>query len=121
MAFQHSWAVPSHRGPRFVTLSTVSTLALYSLYSNFQWNSRCWCLKISARNRFEELLKPLEEGVVTATVKIKVNGPVTITAIISKEAVEDLKLQRGNHTAAVIKATEVMVSQRLEAKYPGKV
>jgi len=68
-------------------------------------------LKISARNQFEGSVETVEKGVVTATVKIKVNGPVTITAIISKEAVEDLKLQRGDRAAAVIKATEVMVAK----------
>ena len=68
-------------------------------------------MKISARNQFEGTVETVEKGVVTATVKIKVNGPVTITAIISKEAVEDLKLQRGDRAAAVIKATEVMVSK----------
>ena len=68
-------------------------------------------MKISARNQFEGSVETVEKGVVTATVKIKVNGPVTITAIISKEAVEDLKLQRGDRAAAVIKATEVMVAK----------
>ena len=68
-------------------------------------------MKISARNQFEGTVENVEKGIVTATVKIKVNGPVTITAIISKEAVEDLKLQRGDRAAAVIKATEVMVSK----------
>jgi molybdopterin-binding protein len=68
-------------------------------------------LKISARNQFEGSVEAVEKGVVTATVKIKVNGPVTITAIISKEAVEDLKLQRGDRAAAIIKATEIMVAK----------
>lgn len=68
-------------------------------------------MKISARNQFEGSVEAVEKGVVTATVKIKVNGPVTITAIISKEAVEDLKLQRGDRAAAIIKATEIMVAK----------
>ena len=68
-------------------------------------------MKISARNQFEGTVENVEKGIVTATVKIKVNGPVTITAIISKEAVEDLKLQRGDRAAAIIKATEVLVSK----------
>jgi molybdopterin-binding protein len=68
-------------------------------------------LKISARNQFKGSVEDVQKGVVTATVKIRVDGPVTITAIISKEAVEDLKLQRGDKAAAVIKATEVMVAK----------
>lgn len=35
----------------------------------------------------------------------------TVTALISKEAVEDLKLQRGDKAVAVVKATEVMVAK----------
>jgi len=68
-------------------------------------------LKVSARNQFEGTVENVEKGIVTASVKIKVNGPVTITAIITKEAAEDLKLQRGDRAAAIIKATEVMVSK----------
>jgi molybdopterin-binding protein len=68
-------------------------------------------LKISARNQFKGSVEDVQKGVVTATVKIKVDGPITITAIISKEAVEDLNLQRGDKAAAVIKATEVMVAK----------
>lgn len=68
-------------------------------------------MKISARNQFKGSVEDVQKGVVTATVKIRVDGPVTITAIISKEAVEDLKLQRGDKAAAVIKATEVMVAK----------
>ena len=68
-------------------------------------------MKISARNQFEGTVENVEKGIVTATVKIKVNGPVTITAIITKEAAEDLKIQRGDRAAAIIKATEVMVSK----------
>ena len=68
-------------------------------------------MKVSARNQFEGTVENVEKGIVTASVKIKVNGPVTITAIITKEAAEDLKLQRGDRAAAIIKATEVMVSK----------
>jgi len=68
-------------------------------------------LKISARNQFKGTVEEVEKGVITATVKVRVDGPVTITAIISKEAVEELKLQRGDRAAAVIKATEVMIAK----------
>ena len=68
-------------------------------------------LRISARNQFNGTVENVEKGAVTASVKIKVEGPITITALISKEAVEDLKLQRGDKASAVIKATEVMVAK----------
>ena len=68
-------------------------------------------LKISARNRFKGTVENVEKCAVTASVKIKIEGPVAITAVISKEAVDDLKLQRGGKAEAVIKATEVMVAK----------
>ncbi|MDH5462544.1 MAG: TOBE domain-containing protein [Candidatus Bathyarchaeota archaeon] len=37
--------------------------------------------------------------------------PVTMTAIISKEAVEELDIKEGDNVEAVIKATEVMIAK----------
>jgi len=51
------------------------------------------------------------KGAVTSSVKIKIQVPVTTTALISKEAVEDLELQTGDEVEATIKATEVMVAK----------
>jgi len=68
-------------------------------------------LKISARNRLEGVVKTVEKGDITAKVKIEVKIPVTVTAIISKEAVEELDIKEGDNVEAVIKATEVMVAK----------
>lgn len=45
----------------------------------------------------------------TATVKIEIAGPATITSKITKEAAEEFKLKDGDKVEAVIKASEVMV------------
>ena len=71
-------------------------------------------LKISARNRLRGVVKDVEKGVITAKVKIKIEKPVTVTAIISKEAVEELDIKAGDNVEAVIKATEVMVAKKRE-------
>ncbi len=68
-------------------------------------------LKISARNRLEGTVKKVEKGIVTAKVKIAIDAPVVVTAIISKEAVEELNIKEGDPVEAVIKATEVMVAK----------
>lgn len=68
-------------------------------------------MRISARNQFKGTVENVEKGVVTASVKMKIEGPITVTALISKEAVEDLKLQRGDKVVAVVKATGVMVAK----------
>ncbi|UCE57938.1 MAG: TOBE domain-containing protein [Candidatus Bathyarchaeota archaeon] len=68
-------------------------------------------LKISARNRLKGTVKEVDKGVVTAKIKIKTEKPVVLTAIISKEAVEELDIKTGDKVEAVIKATEVMIAK----------
>ncbi len=45
-----------------------------------------------------------------AQVKLRV-GDQSLTAIITRDAVDELKLRRGDEAIAVIKATEVMVAR----------
>jgi len=68
-------------------------------------------LKISARNRLKGIVKSVEKGDIIAKVKMEINAPATITALISREAVEDLNIKAGDKVEAVIKATEVMVAK----------
>ena len=69
-------------------------------------------LKISARNRLKGVVKEVEKGEVTAKVKIEIEAPTVVTALISREAVEELDIRPGDHVEAVIKATEVMVAKQ---------
>ena len=68
-------------------------------------------LKISARNRLKGTVQKVDKGIITAKVKIKIETPVFVTAIISKEAVEELGVKTGDSIEAVIKATEVMIAK----------
>ena len=68
-------------------------------------------LKISARNRLKGVVKSVEKDKIVAKVKMEISLPATITAVISTEAVEDLKIKAGDKVEAVIKATEVMVAK----------
>ena len=68
-------------------------------------------LKLSARNRFKGKVVAVEKGVITAKVKVEVKMPVTITAVITKEAVEDLDIKVGDEVEAIIKSTEVMIAK----------
>lgn len=68
-------------------------------------------LKISARNQLEGTVQKVEKGVITAKVKMRIEKPIEVTAIISKEAVEELNIKAGDRVKAVIKATEVMISK----------
>jgi molybdate transport system regulatory protein len=68
-------------------------------------------LKISARNRLKGTVQEVEKGIVTAKVRIRIDKPVVLTAIISREAVEELDIETQDKVEAVIKATEVMVAK----------
>ena len=66
---------------------------------------------MSARNMIKGTVESVKEGAVMANVKIKIEAPDTITAVITKEAVEELGLKKGEKVMAIIKSTEVMVGK----------
>jgi molybdate transport system regulatory protein len=68
-------------------------------------------LKISARNKLSGVVKEVKIGKVAASIKIEVSEPQILTAVITKEAVEDLQIKVGDKANAVIKATEVMIAK----------
>jgi len=68
-------------------------------------------MKISARNCFRGTVEDIEDGIVTSKVKIKIETPITLTAVITKEAVKDLGLKRGEKAIAIIKSTSVMIAK----------
>jgi molybdate transport system regulatory protein len=68
-------------------------------------------LKLSARNQFKGKVVTVEKGVITAKVKVQVTMPVTITAVITKDAVEDLDIKVGDEVEAIVKSTEVMIAK----------
>lgn len=65
-------------------------------------------MKLSARNRLKGTVADIIKGATTAHVRIDIGGAV-ITASITNEAVEELKLAKGQAAIAVIKASDVMV------------
>jgi molybdopterin-binding protein len=69
-------------------------------------------MKLSARNVFDGKVEDVEIGAVMAKVKIKVENPQIITALITKESVEELKIKKGEDISAIVKSTEVMVGKK---------
>ncbi|MEA3071391.1 MAG: hypothetical protein QOD29_2837 [Alphaproteobacteria bacterium] len=65
-------------------------------------------MKLSARNLLKGTIVEVKKGATTAHVRIDVAGTV-VTASITNEAVDELKLQKGQQAYAVIKASDVMV------------
>jgi molybdate transport system regulatory protein len=68
-------------------------------------------LKISARNQLKGKVLSIEKDGITAKVKVEIKAPVVVTAVITKEAVEELGVKVGDEVQAVIKSTEVMVAK----------
>jgi molybdopterin-binding protein len=66
-------------------------------------------MKLSARNQIAGTIKTVTPGATTTHVTIEVSPTVTITASITNEASEELKLKAGMKATAVIKASDVMV------------
>jgi molybdopterin-binding protein len=65
-------------------------------------------MKISARNRLKGKIVEVKRGMTTAHVKIDVGAQI-ITAAITNESVDELKLAAGQAAYAVVKASDVMV------------
>jgi len=66
-------------------------------------------MKISARNILKGDIVEVTKCQTTAHVRIDVNGMI-ITAAITNEAVDELRLAKGKKAYAVIKASDVMVA-----------
>jgi molybdopterin-binding protein len=65
-------------------------------------------MKISARNQIQGTITDVHKGATTSHVVIDAGG-TKITASITNEAVDQLKLVKGQKAYAVIKASDVMV------------
>ena len=66
-------------------------------------------MKISARNQLKGTITEVAKGATTSHVRIDIGGGIIVTASITNEAVDELKLAKGKPAIAVIKASDVMV------------
>jgi molybdopterin-binding protein len=66
-------------------------------------------MKISARNKLKGKIVEVKKGATTAHVKIDIGGQI-VTAAITNESAEELKLAPGKPAYAVIKASDVMIA-----------
>lgn len=66
-------------------------------------------MKLSARNKLKGKIVDVKKGATTTHVRIDIGGGTAVTASITNEAAEELKLATGQTAYAVIKASDVMV------------
>jgi molybdopterin-binding protein len=64
---------------------------------------------ISARNRFRATVTDVEIEGLMAQVELVVTDPVRLVAIVTRDAVEELGLEKGMAATAIIKSTNVLV------------
>ena len=65
-------------------------------------------MKLSARNQLKGKIVDVKKGATTAHIRIDIGGQ-TLTASITKESADELKLEKGKTAYAIIKATSVMI------------
>jgi molybdopterin-binding protein len=65
---------------------------------------------LSARNRFPGVIRSVEVDGVMALVEIEA-GPHLVTAAVTRDAVEELRLAPGVPATAAVKATSVMIER----------
>jgi molybdopterin-binding protein len=65
---------------------------------------------LSGRNQLRGVVEEVRVEGLLAQVRLRV-GDQTLTAIITRDAVDELKLTRGDEALAVVKATEVMIAR----------
>ncbi len=73
-------------------------------------------MKLSARNKLKGKITAIEEGLITAKVKIDLGNGNEIVSIISKDSISELNLKLGDTAFAVIKSTEVIVGIPCDCK-----
>jgi len=66
-------------------------------------------MKLSARNKLKGKIVDVQKGATTTHVRIDIGGGTAVTASITNEAADELKLANGQNAYAPIKASDVMV------------
>ncbi len=69
-------------------------------------------VSLSGRNRLTGFIEEVRTEGLLAQVRMRV-GEQVLTAVITRDAVDELQLKRGDEATALIKATEVMIGREL--------
>ena len=75
---------------------------------------------LSGRNQLRGFVEEVRIDGLLAQVRLRV-GNQTLTAVITRDAVTELKLRRGDEALAIVKATEVMVAREADRPRSGRL
>lgn len=67
-------------------------------------------VSLSGRNRLRGLVEEVRREGLLAQVRLRI-GDQQLTAVITRDAVDELGLKRGDEATAIVKATEVMIGR----------
>jgi molybdopterin-binding protein len=67
-------------------------------------------VSISGRNQLRGYVDEVRIDGLLAQVRLRI-GSQTLTAVITRDAVDELKLRRGDEALAIVKSTEVMIAR----------
>jgi len=68
---------------------------------------------LSGRNRLRGFVEEVRIDGLLAQVRLRI-GDQTLTAVITSDAVRELKLKRGDDAIGIIKSTEVMIAREVD-------
>jgi molybdopterin-binding protein len=76
---------------------------------------------LSGRNRLHGFVEEVRVDGLLGQVRLRI-GDQSLTAVITRDAIDELKLRRGDDALAIIKSTEVMIAREVEASstHPGR-
>jgi molybdopterin-binding protein len=73
---------------------------------------------LSGRNQLRGIVEEVRGDGLLAQVRLRI-GDQVLTAVITRDAINELKLKRGDEALAIIKSTEVMIG-RMSTDRPAK-
>lgn len=71
-------------------------------------------VSLSGRNRLRGIVEEVRREGLLAQVRLRI-GDQQLTAVITRDAIDELKLRRGDEATAIVKATEVMIGREAAA------
>jgi molybdopterin-binding protein len=70
-------------------------------------------IALSGRNRLRGFVEEIRSDGLLGQVRLRI-GDQILTAVVTKDALDELKLRRGDDAVAIIKSTEVMIAREAE-------
>jgi molybdopterin-binding protein len=74
---------------------------------------------LSGRNQLRGFVDEIRSDGLLAQVRLRI-GDQTLTAVITRDAVKELGLRRGDEAVAIVKSTEVMIGREAPVRPPAR-